>query len=153
MNTLFYGWAVLAMVICASAVVGTFAWLHGRNYGRHEVMEKDRLERKRRKLIDTQANIGRRIANALRANWTHQFNVVGFDVVNGDKVVFRIAITHDQEGVKETLLAVNVNAFARAGNGEIVLERSGMSPFYYSTNEGSIHAVIKEASQFLREVA
>ena|SRR3989344_6271764 len=153
MYTLFYGWAVLVMVVLISIIVGTFAWLHGRNFGRREAMEKERLERKRLKLIDTQANIGRRIANALRDNWTHKLNVVGFDVVSGDKIVFRVAVTDVQESERETLLTVDVDAFAHAGNGEIIFEPSGILPFYYSTNERSIDVVIKKASQFLREVA
>lgn len=149
--------SIVSIVLSVAAILLSFCTRHMSRETRRQAEEitrklKEREDRKKSKLLDTQENIGRRIANVLHDRWAHRFNVVGFKVVDHDKTVFQVLVRrYLEDGNMETLLAVTVDAFATVfgEGGEIRLERSGMQTFHYSTREGSIKTAIEEASQFL----
>jgi hypothetical protein len=150
---------VIVGFMCAVAtfnIIRSLIDIWGGGYERREVMEKKRVERKRRQRIDTQTNIGRRIVNALRDNFENKLKVIGFDVIVDGGTIFKITVVRYEKGVRETIIAINVDAnvteYVPAGNGSISIEKFGIGSSVYPINEENVEVVIREASQFLREI-
>ena len=139
------GW-VIALV---TFLLGCFAgWAVRDIQWRRAEVERQRREidgRKRRKLEDTQRNIGQRITNALKDQG--DFLVVGYEYTEGDKKTFRVRITSNKEvSQQEELALIEVNAFAGLGemNSVILGEKN-----YYSLSNDSIKFVIEDVLRSL----